>query len=103
MNATMSTKFVQQLHERLKWAYETTQHVIEKENKRNRLNYDHEVRCTELGMGDLVLMRMAFQGKHKLQALWEKTIYHVEEQLYVGLPVLKITSVAGEGKVKIVH
>ena len=34
MNATTSTKFVQQLSERLKWVYKTAQHVIEKENKR---------------------------------------------------------------------
>ena len=33
MNATLSTKFVYQLYERLKWAYRTAQHVIEKENK----------------------------------------------------------------------
>ena len=33
MNATTSTKFVLQLHERLKWAYKTAQQVIEKENK----------------------------------------------------------------------
>ena len=33
MNVTTSTKFVQQLHERLEWAYKTAQHVIEQENK----------------------------------------------------------------------
>ena len=34
MNAAMSTKFVQQLCERLKWAYKTAEHVIEKETQR---------------------------------------------------------------------
>ena len=34
MNATTSTKFVQQLHERLKWAYKTAQQITEKENQR---------------------------------------------------------------------
>ena len=33
MNATTSTKFVQQLHERLKWAYKTAQHFTEKETR----------------------------------------------------------------------
>ena len=42
MNATTSTKFAQQLHERLKLAYKTTQHVIEK-NKRHMQNYHHMV------------------------------------------------------------
>ena len=32
MNIAMSTKFVQQLCHRLKWAYNTGEHVIEKEN-----------------------------------------------------------------------
>ena len=32
MNAATSTKFVQQLLERLKWAYKTAKHVIKKEN-----------------------------------------------------------------------
>ena len=78
MNATTSTKFVQQLCERLKWAYKTAQHVIEKENKRHKQNYDLKVRCTQLGMGYMVLLkRMAFMGKYKIQDHWEKTIYHV--------------------------
>ena len=34
INATTSTKFVQQLCERVKWAYKTAPHVIEKENQR---------------------------------------------------------------------
>ena len=38
MNATTSTKFVQELHERLKWAYKTSQHVTEKENQIHKQN-----------------------------------------------------------------
>ena len=33
MNATTSTRFVQQMCERLRWVYRTTQHVIEKKTK----------------------------------------------------------------------
>ena len=33
MNATASTKFVQQLCERLKWTYTTAKHVIEKKTR----------------------------------------------------------------------
>ena len=42
MNTAMSTKFVQQLCERLKWAYKTAQHVIEKENQKYKGNYDNK-------------------------------------------------------------
>ena len=86
------------------WNDKTAQHVIEKENQRHKQNYDHKIRCTQLGVGDIVLlMRTAFKGKHKIQDHWEDTVYHVEGQPYASLPVFKIIPVAGEGKVTIVH
>ena len=36
MNAANSTEFVQQLCERLKWAYKTAKQIIEKENQRHK-------------------------------------------------------------------
>ena len=85
MNATTSTKFVQQLCERLKWAYKTAQHVIEKKDQRHKWNYNHKIRCTQLGMGDKVLLkRTVFKGKHKIQDCWED-IYHVEGNHMLGL------------------
>ena len=47
MNATTSIKFGQQLCERLKWTYKTAQHVIEKENKNHKKNYNHKIWCTQ--------------------------------------------------------
>ena len=65
MNATTTTKFEQLLHKRLKWANKTVQHVIEKKNKRHKKNYNHEIRCNHLRVGDMVpLKRTAFKGKH---------------------------------------
>ena len=76
---TTSTTLGQQLWERLKWAYKTAQHVIDKENKRHKQNYDLKVRYAQLGVSDLVfLKRMAFKGKHKIQDHWKKTFYYVE-------------------------
>ena len=78
MNATTSTKFVQQVHERLSSAYKTAQHVIEKESQRYKWNYDNKIRCTQLWIGDIALLkRTAFKDKHKIQNHWEDTIYHV--------------------------
>ena len=51
----------------------------------------------------VLLKRMVFKGNHKIQDHWEKTTHHVEGQPFAGLPVFRITPVAGEGKVKIVH
>ena len=36
MNAATSTKFVQQLCERVKWAYKTAQHVIKRKTKKHK-------------------------------------------------------------------
>ena len=57
MNATTSTKFVQQLHDRLRWGYKTVQQIIEKENQRHKWNYDHRIGCTQLKVGDKVLLK----------------------------------------------
>ena len=96
MKATTSTKFAKQLLERLKWTYNTAQHVIEKENQRHMWNYDHKIRCTQLGVGDQVLLeRTAFKGKYKIQDHWEDTVYHVKGQPYRGLQVFKISLVIG--------
>ena len=45
----------------------------------------------------------AFKGKPKFQDHWEDSMYCVEGQPYAGFLVFKITPVAGEGKVKVVH
>ena len=97
-NATTRTDFVQQLHERLKWGSKTTHHVIEKENKWHKQTYNHKIRCTQLVVGDKILLkRTTFQGNHKTQDHFEDTMYCVEGQSYAGLPVFKIAPVAGEG------
>ena len=86
MNATTIIKFVQQ--------------VTEKENQRHKWNYDHKIRCTQLGVGDQVLLkRTAFKGKHKIQDHWEDTVYCFEGQPYFWLPIFKIASVP-QGKVR---
>ena len=57
INATTSIKFLQQLHERLGWAYKTFQQVIESEKKGYMQNYNHKVKCTQLHVGDLALLK----------------------------------------------
>ena len=55
-------------------------------------------------MGDQVLLkRMAFKGRHKIQDHWEDIVYCVEGQPYNGMLVFRIALVTGEDKVRIVH
>ena len=82
----------------------TAKQVTKKENQRHKQNYDHKTRCTQLRVGDQVLLKKtAFKGKHKIQGHWEDTVYHVVGQPYYGMPVFRITPVAGGGKVRVVH
>ena len=68
------------------------------------MNYDHKVKCTQLQVDDLVpLKRMAYKRKHKIKDHWEKTFYKDEGQAYSGMPAFIISSVDGDGEVKIVH
>ena len=77
---------------------------MEKDDKRHKNNYDYKVRYIQLVVGDLVLLRrMAFQGKHKIQDHWEDTIYCVDRQPCAGLPIFRIAPVPGKGKVKNAH
>ena len=104
MNAVTSTKFVQQLCERLKWAYKIAQQITEKENKRHRQNYDHRIWYTQLRVSDQVLLqRTAYKGKHKIQDHWKDTVYHIQGQPYNGMLVFRITPVTVGGKVRVIH
>ena len=97
MNGATSTKFVQQLCERLKWAYKTVQYVIEKENQRHKWNYDHKIECTQLGVHDQVLLkRTAFKGKHKIQDHWENIMYCVKGNHAMGCQISGSPQLQGE-------
>ena len=70
--ATSTKSYVEKLQQRLAWAFRKAQEVNEKENKRNKKNYDRKVRCSKLEIGDKVLVRQkVFKGKHKIQDKWE--------------------------------
>ena len=46
----------------------TAKQVTEKENQRNKCNYDHRIRCTQLRVGDQILLKKtAFKCKYKIE------------------------------------
>ena len=51
-----STKYVENLKWRIEWAYKTTNEVVKKEWEQNKWHYDCKVRCTQLKVGDKVLL-----------------------------------------------
>ena len=88
-----SITYVENLKKRIKWAYQTANDIIKKEQERNKQCYDHKVRCAKVMVGDKVLLRCtAFKGKQKIQDHWENTIYKVIEWTFKKIPVFKIKS-----------
>ena len=104
LKGNTSTKYVESLKWQIEWEYKTTNEVVKKEQEWNKWHYDHEVRCTQLKVGDKVLQKCtAFKDKHKIQDKWENTIYEVKEQPLGKIPVFKIKSMEGDDKTKVVH
>ena len=104
LKSNTSIKYVENLKWRIEWACKTTNEVFKKEQEQNKQHYDCKVRCTQLQVGDKVLLKCnAFKGKHKIQDRWENTIYEVIEQPLGKIPVFKIKSMEGNDKMKVVH
>ena len=63
-----TTKFVQKLRERTKWAHEKVEVLQAKEAERHKHNYDKKGRAAALEVGDIVLVHVTtFKGQHKMQ------------------------------------
>ena len=67
-----------------------------RQQARHKGLYDKRCKGTELDIGVLVLVRkIAWKGKHKIQDRWESDEYQVIGQPNTGIPVHKVESVAG--------
>ena len=56
LTATITHKYVQQLKNHLEWAFQRAKEVNGKEIRWHKKNYDHKIWCTQLEVGDLVLV-----------------------------------------------
>ena len=93
-----TTKFVQKLRERTKWAHEKAEAFQAKEPQRHKCNYDRKSRAAALEVRDMVLVHVTtFKGHHKMQDRWENREYVVEKQPYPNLPVYVVCPRDGEG------
>ncbi len=75
----------------------------EKARAHQKRNYDIRVRGGTPEVGDSVLVRkLGFTGKHKLEDKWEKDIFKVVDKID-DIPVYKIRRENGQGKVRTLH
>ena len=90
-------KYVQNLQQRLQWAYEIAQEHIEKEVGRRKLYYDKRVHCMDIIPGDIVLVRQrVFGTQHTIKDRWELPVYKVLEQCGDS-PLYKVQKIGGVG------
>ena len=72
LKGNTSTKYVENVKQTIEWAYKTANEVVKKEQEQNKWYYNCKVQCTQLKVGDKVLLKCtALKGKHKIQDRWE--------------------------------
>ena len=99
----LRSKFVSKLNERLQFAYEKAELLVQQEAQRQKKLYDKRSRDFVLSPGDLVLVRIVkWTARHKIQDKWEEEEYVVISQPDPEIPVYKVKPVDG-GKVRTLH
>ena len=77
--------------------------MSQKQVQKYKLSCDKKVKGSQLQIDDLVLVkRVAWKGRHKIQNKWEPEEYVVLEQPNTGIPVYKVKSIANS-KERILH
>lgn len=98
------TDYVQQLKESLSYAYDQASKSQSQSSSHQRRNYNKKVRGAVLNVGDRVLVKkVAFTGKHKLEDKWEKDVYVVVEQPNTDIPVYTVSKENNTGRVRVLH
>ena len=98
------TKYVSELRRRLQSAYEVASHEVHKAQKRQKDVYDRKVKASVLAVGDRVLVKkLAFEGRHKLEDKWEDQPYVVMEQPNPDIPVYKVKREDDSGGERTLH
>ena len=84
-------KYVSELRDRIKKAYNLASESARKSQVRQKQNYDIRARAAVLEAGDRVLVKiLAFEGRHKLANKWEDGVYTVLEQPNKDVPVYNV-------------
>ena len=67
-----------------------------KDRERQKKNYDRKVKHVKIEVGDKVLVkRLAFDGKHKIQDKFEEEVYTVTEQPRQDIPFFTVRAPSG--------
>ena len=97
------TRYVQKLKQRLNFAYKKAKEMSQKQAQKYKSSYDRKIKGYQLTENDIILVkRVAWKGRHKIQNKWEPSEYVVIEQPNLDIPVYKVKSLE-DGKIKVLH
>ena len=97
------TRYVQKLKQRLNFAYKKAKEMSQKQAQKYKSSYDRKIKGFQLTENDIVLVkRVAWKGRHKIQNKWEPSEYVVIEQPNLKIPVYKVKSLEDE-KIRVLH
>ena len=97
------TRYVHKLKQRLNFAYKKAKEMSQKQAQKYKLSYDKKVKGSQLQIDDIVLVkRVAWKGRHKIQNKWEPSEYVVVEQPNLKIPVYKVKSLE-DNKERVLH
>jgi hypothetical protein len=86
------------------FAYKTAAKVAERASKRHKTRYDLRVRHSNLQKVYRVLLKkVGFKGKHKLEHNWERDPYIIESQPNTYIPVYVLPPEHGRSRKVTVH
>ena len=87
------TRYVQTLKQRLNFAYKKAKEMSQKQAHKYKSSYDRKVKGSQLKENDILLVkRVAWKGRHKIQNKWVPSEYVVVEQPNLKVPVYKVVS-----------
>ena len=91
------------LKQRLNFAYKKAKEMSQKQAQKYKSSYDKKIKGTKLQANDIVLVkRVAWKARHKIQNKWEPSEYIVIEQPNLKVPVYKVKSLE-DNKVRTLH
>ena len=91
--------YIEALKKRMKTAQDIASKVTQEARAKMKIIYDRKARAPRIQIGDKVLVKkLKFEGKHKIEDRYENDIYTVVGQPNVQIPVFNVRSEEGVEK-----
>ena len=94
--------YIDRLKQKMEWAFEKAQENIQRDMVSRKRYHDKSVRCHQVEIGDLVLLRdKKLKSDYKIADKWEEGVYEVMSKKE-GSPVFTIRHL-GTGAKQVIH